>query len=303
VGAIAVLYPEVWGNGYSVTSRVLAGQYATGFLSLLLAAKLVAVALTVGAGTVGGVFTPTLFLGAALGSVFAGMLHGAGWASGLDQGAFALVGMGSLLAATTHSPLLAMIMLFEISTNYSVMPPLMLACVVATLVSQRLHPASVYTEPLRAKGLETQPETDHPGAATQRNVGDLMGAPVSPLRETATLREIADRFLVSSNNFLPVVNAERRLLGVVALQDLKAYLHAGQELRAVIACDVMRPPPLVLTPNQSLRAALPTLLASELRTVPVVDNLRDFRLIGAVAQTEALGLLAEAIAARTAATG
>ena len=141
--------------------------------------------------------------------------------------AFAVVGMGSMLAATTRSPLLAMIMVFEISLDYSLMPPLMLACVVSILVARRLHPESIYTEPLRRKGLVVRQESTDPGAATERTVGDLMRAPVAPVRENATLKEIADRFLTSANNFLPVVDAKQQLVGVVALQDLKEYLEPG----------------------------------------------------------------------------
>jgi CIC family chloride channel protein len=308
VGAIAMWYPQVWGNGYSVTSRVLDDQYQAlysgrplllVFLGGLLLAKLSATVLSVGAGTVGGVFTPTLFLGAALGSIFGHGLHGLGLAAGLPTGAFALVGMGSLVAATTHSPLLAMIIMFEISLNYSLMPPLMLACAVATLVGRRLHPASVYTEPLRQKGLALGWETDQIGAATHQTVGDLMRAPVPPLRETATLREIGNRFLVSPNNFLPVVDARGRLLGVVALQDLKGYLNAGPELQAIIAADVMRPCPPCLTPRQRLQEALPVLLASELRNIPVINDPHEGRLVGSVPRSEALARLSEAIALRT----
>ena len=90
-----------------------------------------------GAGTVGGVFTPTMFLGADAGALFAMTLHHFGCATGVPSGAFALVGMGATLAGTTKSPLLAMIMAFEISLDYSLMPPLMLACVVAVLVSRQ----------------------------------------------------------------------------------------------------------------------------------------------------------------------
>lgn len=298
VGLIAVFYPEVWGNGYSVTSRVLANHYGLTFLVLLLMAKLTATVLCVGAGTVGGVFTPTLFLGAALGGVFGQMLHLLGLGGMLTTPAFALVGMGSVLAATTHSPLLAIIMIFEISLNYSVMPPLMLACAVSTLVGRRLHPASVYTESLRQKGVEADHESDEIGAATQQTVGDLMHEPVPPVRETATLRAIADRFLVSPNNFLPVVDKAQRLLGVVALQDLKEYLHSAEEFKGVIAFDVMRPPPLCVTPSQRLQETLPTLLASEQRNIPVVNNLKEHRLVGALRRAEALALLSEAIAPR-----
>src|SRR5947209_2254621 len=262
-------------------------------------AKLLATAITVGSGTVGGIFTPTLFLGAAIGSLFGGVLHLANIGVTLPTGAFALVGMGSLLAATTHSPLLAMIMIFELSLNYSLMPPLMLACAIATLVAQRFHADSIYTEPLRRKGLELHRETVNLGAATEQTVADLMREPVPPLRDNTPFREIAQRFLTHANNFLPVVDEKQRLLGMVALHDLKEYLHAGQELDSVIAYDLMRPIPVCLTPNQKLPDVLPLLLASEIRNVPVVDNLNQKRLIGTVARTEALSLLSEAISARS----
>src|SRR6185295_7111887 len=186
------------------------------------------------------------------------VLHQLGGARGLPTSAFALVGMASMLAATTRSPLLAMIMIFEISLDYSLMPPLMLGSVVSILIAGRLHPDSIYTDPLRARGLEFGPESTQPGVATQQKVGDLMHAPVPPVREDTPLKEIAERFLGCANNFLPVIDAREKLLGVVALQDLKEFLKSGEELRAVIASDVMRPPPKCVIPSQRLLEVLPT---------------------------------------------
>src|SRR5438309_6247476 len=190
VGAIATGYPQVWGNGYGATNQILHDQYELGFLFGLFVAKLIATLATVGSGAVGGVFTPTLFLGAGLGASFAMALRQLGAGEDLPITTFAVVGMGSMLAATTRSPLLAMIMVFEISLDYSLMPPLMLACVVSILVAGRFHPESIYTEPLRLKGLTVAQESLEPGTATERTVGDLMRAPVTPVRETAPMAEI-----------------------------------------------------------------------------------------------------------------
>jgi H+/Cl- antiporter ClcA/CBS domain-containing protein len=272
---------------------------AAGLLLLagLVVAKLAATLATVGSGAVGGVFTPTLFLGAGLGATFALSLQQLGAGEDLPIAAFAVVGMGSMLSATTRSPLLAMIMIFEISLDYSLMPPLMLACVVSMLVARRLHPASIYTEPLRRKGLIVPQEPSASEAAAERTVGDLMRAPVPPVRETATLREIADRFLTGANNFLPVVDGKRQLMGLIALQDLKEYLGADEEFRGVIAYDFMRPPPPCVTPNQRLVEVLSVVLASEQRNIPVVNTLMENRLVGALPRAQVLGLFSEAIAA------
>ena len=297
VGIIAVGFPEVWGNGYSVINRILEGKFTLQILFAVFFAKWLATLATVGSGAVGGVFTPTLFFGAAVGSLFGMLLHAANIGIPLPTGTFALVGMCAALSATTRSPLLAMIMIFEISLNYSMMPALMLASVVATLVSKRLYPESIYTEPLRKKGLSLPEDTTRTGAATEQTIGDIMRAPIPPLNENSTMREVAARFLTNPNNFLPVVDSENRLTGIVALQDLKEHLHTGRELDIVIAFDVMRPPPPCLTPSQRLQDALPILLASEQRNIPVVNTFTENRLVGAVVRAEALGLLSEAISA------
>lgn len=300
VGLIAEAFPGVCGNGYFVTNGILHGDFAhqPSELGGLFFGKLLATAVAVGAGTVGGVFTPTMFLGAATGALFGMGLHHSGCAPGVPEGAFALVGMGAALAGTTKSPLLAMIMAFEISLDYSLMPALMLACVVSVLVARQLHGESVYTDHLRLKGLALLRETGQAGAAMSQTVGDLMLAPVPPLRENTRLREIANRFVADSNNFLPVVDGQQRLTGVVALQDLKAFLNANEELDSVIASDVMRPPPPCLTPGQRLPDALPLVLQSELRNVPVVASLTDNRLVGSVSRSEILAIFSEAIAAK-----
>jgi len=302
VGLLALQFPEVWGNGYVITNRILLGDYPAEFRGLLFLAglflaKLIATLATVGSGAVGGVFTPTLFLGAGMGALSGLALHQFDLGAELPISAFAVVGMGSMLAATTHSPLLAMIMVFEISLDYSLMPPLMLACVVSILVARKLHPDSIYTEPLRRKGLSFLQDANISEAATERTVSDLMRAPVPPVRETATLSEIADRFLTSANNYLPVVDAKNQLVGVIALQDLKEYLGSSEEVLGVIAYDLMRPPPQCVTPNQRLIEVLPVVLASEQRNIPVVTTLKENRLVGALARAEVLGIFSEVIAA------
>jgi len=304
VGVIAMKLPGVCGNGYYVTNNILQGGYennphAVPQLSGLFLFKLLATVIVVGAGTVGGVFTPTLFLGATIGALFGVVIHGFYGAADLPIGAFALVGMGATLAGTTKSPLLAIIMAFEISLDYSLMPALMLACVISVLVARQFHAESIYTEHMRLKGLSLARESEQTGAAMDKTIGDLMQAPVPPLRETTTLREIAERFLGSPNNFVPIVDAEKRFIGIVALHDLKEFLNSTQNLGGVIAYDLMRPVPKCLTPGQRLLDALPIVLQSEIRNVPVVNNPKENRLVGSVSRAEVLAIFSEAIAEKS----
>jgi CIC family chloride channel protein len=297
VGALAILFPAVWGNGYGAITTILHEPHSHWELMGLFCAKFIAILACVGAGMVGGVFTPTLFLGAALGSLFGLILTQLGWTS-MPTGAFAMVGMGSVLAGVIHAPLLAMIMIFEISLNYSIMPPLMLACAVSTLVARGLHAESIYTEPLRQKGIAANPDQERFGEATETFVGEIMREPVPPVRDNVGFQTIAERFLTSTNNFIPVTDETQRLIGMVALHDMKEYLHSGHEMNGVIAYDLMRDAPETLTPNQKLVDAFSTLLQSELRNVPVVNNRVENRLVGSVLRSEALTVISQALAAR-----
>ncbi|HTQ37329.1 MAG TPA: ClcB-like voltage-gated chloride channel protein [Steroidobacteraceae bacterium] len=145
VGAVSILVPDVWGNGYSVVGAILNGELLGLWLLAVLAAKVLATSSTVGSGALGGVFTPTLFIGCAVGALFGGVLHHALPAFTSVPTAYALVGMGGFLAATTHAPLTSILMLFEMTLDYQIVLPLMLTCVTAHYTARVYrHGESVY---------------------------------------------------------------------------------------------------------------------------------------------------------------
>ncbi len=155
VGLLASKLPEVTGNGFEAIHLILDARVATGFLALLLVSKGLATVSSVGSGSPGGVFTPTLFLGAALGSLVG---HGAHalpgvFGAGVVPEGYALVGMAALAAATTHAPVMACVLVFELSGDYAIVLPLLLATAVATSVARLLRPSSVYTDELRRRGV------------------------------------------------------------------------------------------------------------------------------------------------------
>ncbi|WP_313624635.1 ClcB-like voltage-gated chloride channel protein [Achromobacter sp.] len=149
VGALSVLNPAVWGNGYSVVNSMLHTQWAWQAIAAILFLKVLATAASVGSGALGGVFTPTLFVGAALGALYGNALQGLFPAGSLSAvSSYAVVGMGALLAATTHAPLMSILMIFEMTLSYEVMLPLMLACMTGYVIAQRIRPESVYAKSL-----------------------------------------------------------------------------------------------------------------------------------------------------------
>jgi CIC family chloride channel protein len=149
VGALSVVNPEVWGNGYSVVNSMLHTQWAWQAVAAILLLKTLATAASVGSGAVGGVFTPTLFVGAARGALYGTGLPALFPAGDLSAvSSFAVVGMGALLAATTYAPLMSILMIFEMTLSYEVMLPLMLACITGYVIAHRIRPDSVYSKSL-----------------------------------------------------------------------------------------------------------------------------------------------------------
>ncbi len=149
VGALSVVNPEVWGNGYSVVNSMLHTQWAWQAVAAILLLKTLATAASGGSGAVGGVVTPTVFGGAALGALYGPGLQALFPAGDLSAvSSYAVVGMGALLAATTYAPLMSILMIFEMTLSYEVMLPLMLACITGYVIAHRIRPDSVYSKSL-----------------------------------------------------------------------------------------------------------------------------------------------------------
>lgn len=151
-GAVLVALPAVAGNGAEPLRAVLDGRYALGALAVLLAAKLVATTASVASGSPGGVFTPTMLLGGGVGVLFAAGLRVVGLPVGAPGG-YALVGMAAAVAATTHAPVTAAVLAFEMTGDYAIALPLLLATSVSVAVARRLSPESLYTKELLARGV------------------------------------------------------------------------------------------------------------------------------------------------------
>ncbi|HIL01651.1 MAG TPA: chloride channel protein, partial [Myxococcales bacterium] len=149
VGIIGLQLPQVFGVGYTTISLALAGTLSAVTMAALVATKIVATSITIGSGGSGGVFAPSLFLGAMLGGVVGTLVSQYFPGATASSGAYALVTMGAVVAATTHAPISAIIIIFELTQTIDIIPALMSACVVSSLVSQLLSRDSIYTSKLR----------------------------------------------------------------------------------------------------------------------------------------------------------
>jgi CIC family chloride channel protein len=286
VGALAVVHPEVCGNGYSVVNAILRGEWMWQTLAVILVFKILATSATFGSGAVGGVFTPTLFIGASLGFLFG---NAAQYLSGhlvVNPSAFALVGMGAFLAATTHAPIMAILMIFELTLDYQIILPLMLACVVGYYTSVSIERRSIYADALKRKGAG-----DYRRQLAEVHVRDLMKANPLTLSPTARFDEIGEKFIATRFNYLYVAD-NGRFLGAISLHDIKNYLNAPELARLVIAGDILHDKIPVVRPDATLTEALEGFAHHDGERLPVVTNARDRRLIGSVAKTDVILALA-----------
>jgi CIC family chloride channel protein len=286
VGALAVVHPEVCGNGYTAVTAILRGQWVWQTLALILLFKVLATTATFGSGAVGGVFTPTLFVGASLGFLFGdGLSHLPGHFV-QSPSAFALVGMGAFLAATTHAPIMAIIMIFELTLDYQIILPLMLACVVAYYTSSGFERRSIYAEALKRKGAG-----DYRRQLAELHVRDLVKPNPLAISPTARFAEIGEKFVATRFNYLYVTERDR-FLGAVSLHDIKSYLNSPELAALVIAGDILREHFPVVPAQATLTEALERFSKHDGERLPVVNNLREGNLIGSISKTDVILALA-----------
>ncbi len=285
VGALAILSPQVCGNGYSAIDALLHGDVRWKGAVFLLARKLRATAATLGSGAGGGVCTPTIFMGACVGYLVGSGVNGVIPSLHCNPYSFALVGMGALLAAATQAPLMSILMLFELTLDYQIILPLMLACILAYYTCRNANGGrSIYSESLRRKSEhEAAPEPDWAHA----RVGDLMKKNPPSILETAGFGEIAQNFITSRFNYLYVVNASGRFRGAISLHDVKPYLNAAEMADLVLARDIVREDFQRVTPGSSLRDALGEFSRHDGERLPVVsEGAERSDLVGSISKTD-----------------
>jgi CIC family chloride channel protein len=293
VGVISVAVPQVWGNGYSVVNDMLNDKLALNLLALVLVAKLVSTAASVGSGANGGILTPTLFMGAAFGALFADVLHVIDPHLTSQQAAYAVVGMGAFLAATTHAPLTSILLIFEMTLDYEVVLPLMLACVTAHYVASIYRRGeSVYTRALRASGPGDEDEW------RLRQITALVRPPGLVLHRDERLAGVLERLTPRGDYSIYVVDAQNQLVGQVSTQDLRREARAQRLDAHLTVAVIMQPAPPVLIPEMLLGDALDVFIANRCKQLPVVSGHWSPVLLGEVLRHDLLLALQDRIAER-----
>jgi CIC family chloride channel protein len=283
VGAISIYVPQVWGNGYSVIGNILGGSLVGLWLLTILVAKVLATSATVGSGAVGGVLTPTLFIGCAVGALVGGVLHHLMPAIVSVPAAYALIGMGSFLSATTLAPLTSILMIFEMTGDYEIVLPLMLACVTSH------YTAKVYRNGKSVYHASLQGAFSAEGSDDWRlrTVETLVKPAAAVVPDTMSLGEVFDKlpkrplervFVVKGGELVSWLNP-REILEKVHHSELDGSLPVSA---------VAKPVEFALAPDMPLTAALEAFLREQATVLPVTPGQWRNTLLGEVARSDVM---------------
>jgi H+/Cl- antiporter ClcA/predicted transcriptional regulator len=283
---VGLAVPRALGVGYDAIGDVLAGRLAAGTIAALLVAKMVAWWIALGSGTSGGTLAPLLLMGGAFGGLFGAGAQQVAPGLHLTPGSMAVVAMAATFGAATRATFASIVFVFELTRDYQVILPLMLAAVVADLIATRLMPESLFTEKLSRRGLRV-PGEYHADALRMLRVADVMSANVVTVAATDDLASVRRLMLDTGHGALPVVEGDT-CVGMVSRRDVLAEDEPAGHVGDVASEDVVSVPPTV-----SLLQALQRMLDNGVDHLPVIDG---DRLVGICTRADVLRARADQLA-------
>lgn len=293
IGLMALALPQVMSIGYGFVEDMLLERIKpeilgvamplAGFLAIVLLGKLIATVLSAAGGFPGGLFGPALFMGATVGALFGDIAHGISPAYSESYGAYALVACGALTAAALQAPLTVMLIVFEMTADYHIMLPLMAACSVATLVTRAFGHASVFTEALEERGIETSWGLEQSWLRSVP-IRQIPWRTIPRVSEYARLKELKQVYTASGKGCVQVVDDEGLMIGIVTFADLQQWLIDPTLDQVVVANEVANRNVLTLTESDSLLEAIRILDREEFEQMPVVADDNPRRVLGVVSR-------------------
>lgn len=271
LGVVVIFFPEAFGVGYGAMNLSLTNQMAGSWLFLLVFVKIIATSIVLGSGGSGGIFAPSLFMGAMLGGAFGCAVNALFPGLAAQPGAYALVGMGAMVAGTTYAPITAILILFELTNSYSIILPLMITCIMASVINSSVRKGSIYTTKLLRRGIDIM--AGRAGNVLESLlVSEVMDNQIHTLPESARLEQIIWTFKTDNAPYLHVVDNDGRLTGIISFRDIRAVLNEPSLFNLVIAKDLATQRPEVVTPSDTLQIASQRLAGKGVSQLPVVDS-------------------------------
>lgn len=267
LGLLLLAVPQVYGVGYPVLENAVDGKYVVLALVGLLVAKLAATSLTLAIGGSGGIFAPSLFMGAMVGSAYGAVAHGLAPNLVPMASVFGLVGMGAVFAATAGTPLTAGMIVFELTGQAGLIVPLMATILVSSGLAAATTRDTIYTLKLRRRGIEIDARANR--SMMHATVGEAMRQLPDRLAPSVPVQDVAARMSERGEDTLPVVDENGTLVGIVTASDVAQGLDDDQPAAPV--ADIAREV-VALHFDDSLDDAIRVLAGGEYEGLPVVDR-------------------------------
>lgn len=269
---IAIFIPEVMGVGYESVDRILANDMSFILAGMLLFGKIFATSISMGAGASGGIFAPSLFMGAMLGGAMGKIFHHFLPEITASPGAYALVGMAAMVAGTTHAPVTAILIIFELTSEYTVILPLMVTSIIATVISSRLLDGNIYTLKLKRRGIDIYSGTDI-NVLNKITIPEIKEPFVDVVSEDTTVTELLDHMALTDHPVIYVCDMEKKLSGIVTNNMVRRFLNHAEEIHEhAVVSDIYNTHFPKIEENVPVYEVLRKMLDEDMLAIPVVDE-------------------------------
>ena len=289
IGCLVNVAPHVYGVGYETIDMALRGELVWYILLMLLGFKLLATSITLGSGGSGGIFAPSIFLGATLGGAYGSVIHNFLPTVTAHSGAYSLVGMGAVVAATTHAPIAAILILFEMTGSYKIILPLMITISIASVLARRRFPESIYTMKLARRGVSVR--HGHEELLMRSfTAKDIMKFHPPQLKSNESFTEIVRQFMDSKENIFYTTDKDGHLIGSISLHDLKSVMHEEGLKDLIVAADLVNPQFIHVQRDEDLAECMAKFEHTGNEHLPVIEDTKSRKLIGMISRQDIINL-------------
>lgn len=287
LGCLLSKWPHVFGVGYGAVNLSLKNQLPALLLFSLIFVKLLATSITLGSGASGGIFAPSLFIGAMTGGYFGFCVHELFPLLTANSGAYALVGMGAIVAGTTHAPITAILIIFELTGDYGIILPLMLSCILSTIVTTSLNRGSIYTIKLLRRGIDIS-EGWEQNILRTLCVREIMSNQVVTIPESMHLFDIINTLKTYNISYLHMVSGNDELTGIISFRDIRPLLQEDALKRSITARDIATADVFTVRGSDNVQLALERMGRRGISQLPVVAENNAVKVIGTVSKKDVL---------------
>lgn len=288
IGVIALFFPQIMGVGYDSINYALHGGMIWYMAFALIFVKIFATSVTLGSGGSGGIFAPSLFMGAMLGCFFGVFIHDLFPTITATPGAYALVAMGGLVAGTTRAPITAIIIVFELTNDYNIILPLMITCIISTILSSKLSRESIYTLKLLLRKINLKGGTEI-NVMKSLYVRDIYQPYFESIQETSNFIEVMNQVISKRDPYFIVLNEGGQFVGIISIHDVKSFMFEGEELQnLIIAGDIATKDIEVVTLEDNCQTALDKMSQTGFLGLPIVHSQNRLKVLGMVWQKDIL---------------